>query len=441
MAMTGQDIYDNFHQHARGTSSWQGAQHAAAQISQELPGQAVRIKRLQDAMEAAWTGNAADAAQRGVTPLALEHLNVADDLHATQDLMSRQAASFHQAANAVRPMPPEPTMQDPLAAIAAGQTPDTMLAQVTRYNTLAQHNVDAMTTYAGASRYNTQNMPATYGTLADNPVTITIHPTPGNGTSTGPSGPTTSRRPGRPTTPGGITPAGGQSPPPDLAGPAAPSGGVSAPAAPGDPGRGGDSTGTSGTGGAAAGTSIGGAVGTGRGGDGAVSGGPGLVGAPMLGDPAKNLVGRLGSGGVGEAVKARPDVRGGLGEPGGGLGRLGAGPAGGSGEGEPVGATPPDRGGQSAVGRGVSDSAVVEQEAVGGRSGGQAQGEAGLPGVGVPASGQRGERDDDHHRTYPVVTDLETVFSSGILKVAPEVFGESPQQRAARHEREAEGDH
>jgi hypothetical protein len=440
MAMNGQDIYDNFHQHARGTSSWQGAQHAAAQISQELPGQAVRIKRLQDAMEAAWTGNAADAAQRGVTPLALEHLNVADDLHATQDLMSRQAASFHQAANAVRPMPPEPTMQDPLAAIAAGQTPDTMLAQVTRYNTLAQHNVDVMTTYAGASRYNTQNMPAAYGTLADNPVTITIHPTPGNGTSTGPSGPTTSRRPGRPTTSGGITHAGGQSPPPDLAGPAAPSGGVSAPAAPSDPGSGGDLTGTSGTDGAAGGTSTGGAVGTGQSGDGAAGGDPGLmVGAPTLSDPAKNLVGRPGSGGVGEAVKAGPDVRGGLGEPDGGPGRLGAGPAGGSGEGEPAGATPPDRGGQSAVGRGVSDSAAAEQEAVSGRSGGQAAGEAGLSGV--PAGGQRGDRDDDHHRTYPVVTDPETVFSSGIPKVAPEVFGESPQQRAARHEREAEGDH
>jgi hypothetical protein len=407
MAMTGRDIYDNFHQHAQGTGSWQGAQQAAARISQELPDQAVRIKRLQDAMEAAWTGNTADAAQRGVTPLALEHLNVADDLHTTQDLMSRQAASFHQAANAVQPMPLEPAVQDPLAAIVAGQPPDTMLAQVSRYNTIAQHNVDVMATYAGASSYNTHNMPAAYGTLADNPVTITIHPTPGNGTSTGASGPTA--RSTRPTTPPG------QSPPPDPGVPSTPSG-ARAPA-PGDPGAVGDSTGTSGAGGAAGGSSTGGGVGTGV----AAGDAPGL----MVGEPVGNLGGRPGGGGVDGAVDAGP---------GGGSRRLGAGPIGGSAEGEP---TPPGRGGQSGVGRG--NGAVAEQEAVGGRAGGQAGGEAGLPGV--LAGGQPGERDDEHHRTYPVVTDPETVFSDGLPKVAPEVFGESPEQRAARHEREAEGGH
>jgi hypothetical protein len=436
--MTSQDIYDNFHQHARGTGSWQGAQHAAAQISQDLPGQAVRIKRLQDAMEAAWTGDAADAAQRGVTPLALEHLHVADDLHATQDLMSRQAASFHQAANAVQPMPPEPTMQDPLAAIAAGQTPDTMLAQVTRYNTIAQHNVDVMTTYAGASRYNTQNMPAAYGTLADDPMTITIHPTPSDGTPTGASGPTSPHRPDRTAPSGGPTTMGGQSPPPNLASPLAPSGGVRA-LAPNDLGRGGDATGTSGTDGAASGSSTVNAVGTGKTSDVAVGGGSGLTaGTPMLGDSARNVVGRPGGSGAGEAVPAGPEVRAGLGEPG-GAPRRPAGLADGPVGGEPGGGTPPDRGGQSGVDRGVSGNAVAEPEAVGGRSGGQVAGEPGMPGV--PAGGQRGERDDDHHRAYPVVTDPETVFSSGLPKVAPEVFGESPQQRAARHEREAEGDH
>ncbi|HEX4725584.1 MAG TPA: hypothetical protein VH333_23935, partial [Pseudonocardiaceae bacterium] len=201
MVMTGKDIYDNFHQNARGTDSWQEAQQAATQIAQDLPGQAVRIKRLQDGMTSAWTGNAADAAQGGVTPLALEHLNIADDLHTTQDLMSRQAASFHQAANAVQPMPLEPTLRDPLAAIATGAPLDTMLTQATRYNTVAQHNVDVMTTYDGASRYNAATMPAAYGTLADNPMSVTLQPTPGRNPATAPSGSVVSHTAGRPASP------------------------------------------------------------------------------------------------------------------------------------------------------------------------------------------------------------------------------------------------
>lgn len=418
MGMTGQGIYDNFHQNAAGTESWQAAQQAAIQMSQELPGQATRIKRLQDGMEAAWTGDAADAAQQGVTPLALEHLHVADDLHAAQDLMSRQAASFHQAANAVRPMPPEPTVQDPLAAVVAGQPLDTMLTQVTQYNVVAQHNVDVMTTYDGASRYNATNMPTAYGALADHPMTIAIQPAPGGTASTAPSGSTVSPR--RTPTPSRTTPTAGRPGTPAVGRPPAPSGGVGA-AAPGDA----SSTTTSAAGGTT-GRGPAGAVSTEQSGAVAGNGNSGLV----TGQPAAT-----GPDG-GSPVDAGPGVRGGPGEPGvGGQRRFGAGQTGGAG-GEPVGGSPA-RGGQS---RGLSGGAAGDEEALAARSG---EPEAGAPGFSdVPAGGgRRAEEDDEHHRKYPFVMDAEAVFADGLPKVAPEAFGESPRERAARHAREAEYGH
>jgi len=433
MGMTGQEIYDNFHQHAAGTGSWQAAQHAASQIAQDLPGQAASIKRLQDGMEAAWTGDAADAAQQGVTPLALEHLNVADDLHAAQDLMSRQAASFHQAANAVLPMPPEPTVQDPLAAIAAGQPPDTMLTQVTQYHLAAQHNVDVMTTYHGASSYNATNMPAAYGTLADTPVVIAVQPAPSTAASPAPSKSAPSRAPRHAPTAGPTTPTGGEPATPGVGRPPAPSDSGGAVA----PGGAGGSTTTSAQDGMTGPGSTGAAVGTGQAAavaGGGAGGGSGLVaGQPRPAGPDGNLADRP----VGGRPVDGPRVRGGPGEPGGGgQSRPGAGHTGGGAEGEPVGGSPAPRGLSGA--RDVPGAAA--EEAV---PAGPAERTAGAPGLpGTPASGGRqGEGDDEHHRKYPVVTDADAMFADGLPKVAPEAFGESPQQREARHKREAEGGH
>lgn len=407
MGMTGQDIYDNFHQHAQGTGSWQASQHAAWQMAEDLPSQATQIKRLQDGMTAAWTGDAADAAQQAVTPLALEHLNVADDLHATQDLMSRQAASFHQAANAVRPMPPEPTLHDPLAAIVAGQNPETMLAQVTVYNAPAQHNVDVMTAYHGASSYNTANMPAAYGRLADSPSAVTVEPVPGGDRSTSATASAHPRGAGRPANPSGTAPT-------PTTGESKPSVGVLSPGGVGSTAPSGTErtvgTGDQGQPGAA---------------DEVPTTGPALVtdnGGPA-GRLAEPLIGRLGS--------HDPAVAGA-----GGQRLLGAGQVGGPGDGGPDG-SPLDRGGRSGVADG-SAAAEAEDEVLAARTG---EPDAGVPAAVPPGAGQRGEPDDEYDRKYPMTMDGDALFAGGLPKVAPEAFGESPQERAARHAREADGGH
>lgn len=160
--MTAQQIYDIFH-NAPGTATWQAAQAAANQLGEDMPQLAADIKRLQDTMNTAWHGTAADIASQGAEPLALEYMNTADGLRTAQDLVERQTGSFHTAASSVQPVPPQPTTVDVIdAALGA---PD-MQQQVTNYLNAAQHNVDVYSAYHGASQYNTSSLPMDYGRLA-----------------------------------------------------------------------------------------------------------------------------------------------------------------------------------------------------------------------------------------------------------------------------------
>ena len=421
MVMTGQEIYDNFHKYAVGTAQWQAAHDAASEMADEFPDQAAQIKRLQDELASAWTGSAADAAQHGMNPLALEHLNIADDLRTAQDLMARQVGSFHDAANAVRQMPPEPTIQDPLAAIAFGQPLDPMLGQAIRYDAVAQHNVDVMTTYDGASRYNATTMPTAYGTLADNPTTITLPPTPSTSAATEPGKSHTVR----PATANRVVPATGQ--------PAAPTGsagnggnagnGAPAPVPPSGVGAvaPGASTTTSGS------VPTGGAVTTPPANDGAHA--EPVAEPPLAGGGDANPIPVAG-----HAIDAGPVGRGGLDALGGGA------------IGEPVaGGDPASRGtrsgaggpGRSGGGSGRSSGVVTEPDAM---AAGQGERAAEVPG-GLSPAVQRGDTDDEHHRKYPLGIDADEVFAGGLPRLAPEALGETPQERAVRHAREAEGGH
>ncbi|HEX4725071.1 MAG TPA: hypothetical protein VH333_21340 [Pseudonocardiaceae bacterium] len=149
------------------------------------------------------------------------------------------------------------------------------------------------------------------------------------------------------------------------------------------------------------------------------------TGVPGAGQAiAAGLVGRGGAGG-----QRLP----GAGPSGGGQRLRGAGPPGGGAAGEPVDGGPAPRG----AGPGPSGGAATEPEAMAARSGEQA---AEAPGL-VPGGGLPGDDDDEHHRKYPLVVDADEVFAGGLPKMAPEALGESPQQRAVRHAREAEGGH
>jgi hypothetical protein len=171
-SMSGDAIFRNFRD-AVGTGSWQEGQQAADHMAREMSRLAVDIKRLQDKLGAAWQGSAADAATRAVDPLAVEYINSSDFLSSSQDLLSRQVASFATAANSVQPVPPKPTTVDVVGAVLGAPT---MEQRTLDYLNASQHNVDVYNAYYGASQYNTTNMPTTFGRITTDGATVTATP-------------------------------------------------------------------------------------------------------------------------------------------------------------------------------------------------------------------------------------------------------------------------
>lgn len=171
--MSGQDIYDNFQQGpgADGISSSAAMVNQLADRHQE---RAKQLHRLKVRMESAWQGAAAGAAQRGLGPLVTEHDLSGHALRTAQDLTSRQVGSFGDAKNQVVPVPPAPGEVDPLVVLTNPGTAATYLHQVAEHNQAAQHNVDVMNGYTGASQYNTDNQPSSYGDVVDDQAVITI---------------------------------------------------------------------------------------------------------------------------------------------------------------------------------------------------------------------------------------------------------------------------
>jgi hypothetical protein len=137
-------------------------------------------------MEAAWQGSAADAADRGLGPLVIEHGLAGRALHVAQDLTSRQVGSFVEAKHAVVPVPPAPGDVDALAMLVNPDVAVTHLKQVELHNQAAQHNIDVMYGYTGASQYNTDGQPTSYGQITDGPAGIGIDARPDSGADSGP---------------------------------------------------------------------------------------------------------------------------------------------------------------------------------------------------------------------------------------------------------------
>jgi hypothetical protein len=415
--MTGRKIYENF-TNGKGPNGLSDGAAIVNEVAAMYSDRAEAIRRLTEKMESAWRGDAAGAAQRGIGPLGVEHDLAGMDLATAQDLTNRQAGSFADARNAVVPVPPEPTAPDPWAVFKSPGEVVTYRQQVADFNAASQHNVDVMHGYAGASSYNAQGMPQSYGALADDQAGIAVAsgpsdtggrpqdggPKPDDGARTGgrgvaewaddssrwvappsdaggPSGPSSAAPPdgGSPppqqTTPGGFAPAPG--------GPVAPApvgtgGGVGSGPLPGGPGSG-------------------------------WSPGPGVV--PVGGGPGDGSGGRgpgggpggrgIGGPGSGSDSEVRgPGGRSGGGEPHGPGGRLGSGPLAGGGSAEP-----------HAAGRAGAGGAA-------GRGGGL----GGMP----MAGGGRGRGDEDTERYAPEFLqedDPEGVFGTDEL-TAPPVIGE-----------------
>jgi hypothetical protein len=155
-----QQIYDNFHTHATGSDALQAAQRSAYRLAGDYQDRAVATQKLIDGIRSGWTGQAAEAASQGLAPLAENTLQRGDDLNTAQDLVFRQADSWHTAVAKVQPMPPQPQLQNVITVFSSGQLPQPMLDQIRHYSTVAQSNVDAYGQYVAASRYNASTLPA-----------------------------------------------------------------------------------------------------------------------------------------------------------------------------------------------------------------------------------------------------------------------------------------
>ncbi len=164
--MSGDEIYRNFQDGPGPRGLATSADHVNDLVGR-YQGRVDRMLRLRARLEAAWEGSAADAADRGVAPLVIEHGLAGRALYVAQDLTSRQVGSFDEARNAVVPVPPVPGGVDALVMFTDPDSAGSYFTQVALHHEAAQHNVDVMNGYTGASRYNSDGQPTSYGQLAD----------------------------------------------------------------------------------------------------------------------------------------------------------------------------------------------------------------------------------------------------------------------------------
>lgn len=385
--VTADDIY-RWLKEGPGADSLNLAQNATRREMERENQRADQIMALSSAIQAGWQGEAGGRAYSAATPLAEHALRGADQLRVSQDLLSRQSASFADAANRVQPVPenpPENALDDafPFDNDIDKQTQD--------YQSAAQNNFAVFREYDGASSYNETHMPQEYNTTNRSTGDITVTP-PADTIEVGDAGPRT----GDPGGPGGDYSGG----PGNHSGY---SGGQSGPSAVGDyPGT-------------------------------VSSGGqqtspndyrpspqppysypppytPAPRPSPVSADPG-NFTGGVPYGGY---------------QSGGGSGGGGFGPRGGGGA--PGGGSPRGFGPTPGPGPGAAAGALAAEEAAARRA---AQAAAGIrPGaaagpMGAPMGAARNKDDEDteHERKILIETDAEETFGSDVL-TAPQVIGD-----------------
>ncbi|MPZ81803.1 MAG: hypothetical protein GEV28_15950 [Actinophytocola sp.] len=173
--MNGRQIYDNF-QEGVGPEGMVGGAAIVNEVASDYEARSRQVRELVGRMESAWEGEAAGAAQRGAGPMASEHELSGPSLATAQDLTNRQAGSYTDAKNAVMPVPPKPEMSNPMVVFTVPGGVARFEDQVDEYNAAAQHNVDVMNRYEGASGYNIRELPSSYGTLTDDKSGISVGP-------------------------------------------------------------------------------------------------------------------------------------------------------------------------------------------------------------------------------------------------------------------------
>jgi hypothetical protein len=73
--MDAQQIYHNFHTHAKGTQGLAGAAQTARALAAKYEDWALNTQQMMHSLQAGWKGAAAEAASQGLAPLAENSLH------------------------------------------------------------------------------------------------------------------------------------------------------------------------------------------------------------------------------------------------------------------------------------------------------------------------------------------------------------------------------
>lgn len=178
-----------------------------------------QVLKLNNKMNAAWQGNAADQAVSGAAPLATAADSASSSLTQASGAMRDQVGAFHTAYNSVVEMPASAPQNNVINEAVSALGVNTPLDQeISDYKADGQHNVRVYQTYSSQSTSNAAEMPTSFGTLPDAHPSISVTgsgpSTVGGPTYTGTSGSTGGTSTGSPTFRPPGSPGGGYPPPP-----------------------------------------------------------------------------------------------------------------------------------------------------------------------------------------------------------------------------------
>ncbi|EIF00319.1 PPE family protein [Saccharomonospora glauca K62] len=171
--MSGTAIYENFKGGA-GTGGLEAFADALVKLRRSYTERAQAIKKIQERMEAAWTGDAGSAATAGAGPLATALSDSATNMEQTFQSVTNQAQAWHKAANSVEPVPPlpeKPSFWEDIKTL--GGASDNYMLQTAKHLAAAQHNVEVMSSYEAQTNSN-QNFPRSYTTLSSAGGIVTV---------------------------------------------------------------------------------------------------------------------------------------------------------------------------------------------------------------------------------------------------------------------------
>jgi hypothetical protein len=176
-SLSAQEIYDNFHTQAQGTSGLALGQQCARQLAVNLQDRAVAAQTLVNGIGAGWRGAAAEAAAQGLTPFAVNAFQNHQGFDSGQNIVSSQMDAFQTVVSEVQPIPPAPQMQDVLFSVTnGGSNLAPMRAQFAQYNAVQQANVDAYNKYVAASQANSDVPSIMPVSAPDAPVSVVAAP-------------------------------------------------------------------------------------------------------------------------------------------------------------------------------------------------------------------------------------------------------------------------